>query len=155
MLKSVKKMSKRYWVLQGREQVTKIVRMCVLCTKLEGLPFKTIFSPNLPNFKVDENPPFTQVGVDYACPLLVYNKDTKEQDKFYVCLFTCASTRAVHLKLTDNLSFEALIRAFRRFCARRGLPRTLVSDNAFRSASKEIKKLLRTPRLKEYLALKI
>ena len=146
----------RYWVLRGREQVKEMVPKCVLCKKLEGLPFKTIFSPDLPNFRVDERPPSTHVGVDFAGPLLVYNKDTKEQDKCYVCQFTCASTRAVHLELTESLSVEALIRAFRRFCVRRGLPRTLVSDNAktFRSASKEIKKLLRMPRFKEYLVLK-
>ncbi len=48
------------------------------------------------------------------------------------------------------------IRAFRRFCARRGLPATIISDNAktFKSSAKEIQKLLRSPRLDEYLSLR-
>ena len=66
-----------------------------------------------------------------------------------MCLFTCASTRAVHLELVEDLTVESLIRAFRRFCARRGLPATIISDNAktFKAASKEVKKFLHTPHL--------
>lgn len=149
----------KYWVLRGREQVKYIIRRCILCRKLEGLPFKYTFCPDLPEFRVDESPPFSHVGVDFAGPLIVSDKTQQvDQDtsKCYVCLFTCASTRAVHLELVENLTVEAFIRAFRRFCARRGLPATIISDNAktFKSASKEIKKLLRSPRLKEYLTLK-
>ena len=146
----------KYWVLRGREKVKSIVRKCVVCKKIEGVPYKTVFCPDLPKFRVDEDSPFTHVGIDFAGPLIV-QKDVRTHDnsnvKCYVCLFTCASTRAVHLEVVENLTVEAFIRAFRRFCARRGLPAILVSDNAktFKSASKEIKKLLRTPRLKEYL----
>ena len=76
--------------------------------------------------------------------------------KCYVCLFTCASTRAVHLELVEDLTVESFIRSFRRFSARRGLPATIISDNSktFKAASKEVKNLLRTPHLKEYFALK-
>ena len=55
------------------------------------------------------------------------------------------------MELVESLEVEAFLRAFRRFCARRGLPSTLYSDNAktFKSAAKEVKKLLRSPRLHE------
>ena len=149
----------KYWVLRGREQVKYLIRRCILCRKIEGLPFKYEYCPDLPEFRVDESPPFSHVGVDFAGPLIVSDKTQqvgKDGSKSYVCLFTCASTRAVHLELVENLTVEAFIRAFRRFCARRGLPATIISDNAktFKSASKEVKKLLRSPRLKEYLTLK-
>ena len=74
--------------------------------------------------------------------------------KCYVCLYTCLSTRAVHLELVEGLDVEAFIRSFRRFCSRRGLQATLLSDNAktFKSASREVKKLVRSPKLFEYLA---
>ena len=50
--------------------------------------------------------------------------------KAWVCLFTCAATRAIHLELvTDNLS-ESFIRAFKRFTSCRGMPSTVISDNA-------------------------
>ena len=54
------------------------------------------------------------------------------------------------------LSVETLICVFRRFCARRGFPALLITDNAktLRSASKEVKSLLRSPRLSEYFMTK-
>eukprot|EP00794_Sanderia_malayensis_P021467 gene21467-biopygen1183 len=113
-------------------------------------PFKTKFSTDLPEFRVDDGPPFENVGVDFAGPLIVENKG---EMKCYVCLFTCAATRAVHLELVESLDVEAFIRAFRRFTSRRGLPHLMISDNAktYKAAAKEIKKLKRSPRLSEYL----
>ena len=143
-----------YWLPKGREIVKKLVRRCFLCRKLEGLPFKTIFCPDLPPCRVDEGPPFVNTGVDFAGPLLLSNK-SNESSKYYVCLFTCMSTRAIHLELVESLSVEAFLRAFRRFVGRRGLPAKMLSDNAktYKSAAKEVRKLLRTPRLFEALAL--
>ena len=82
--------------------------------------------------------------------------DKGDTSKSYVCLFTCAATRAVHLELVTSLSVETFICAFRRFCARRGLPALIITDNAktFKSASKEVKRLLRSPRLSEYFMTK-
>jgi hypothetical protein len=66
--------------------------------------------------------------------------------KVYICLFTCASTRAVYLELVPCLSVSSFLQAFRRFVSRRGLLSRLITDNAktFKSASKEVKKILRS-----------
>ena len=143
----------KYWILRGREKVKGVLRHCVLCKRMEGLPYKTKFSSNLPYYRVDNSPPFTHTGIDFAGPLLVSDK---ENAKYYVCLFTCAVTRAIHLELIESLSVESFCRAFRRFCARRGLPGSIISDNAktFKSASREIKKLIRSPKLHEHLTAK-
>ena len=97
-------------------------------------------------------PPFTFTGLDFAGPLYVRSEkengsaQCQETNKVFVCLFTCASTRAVHLELTQGLSVQSFLMAFRRFASRRGLPSMLISDNAktFRSASKEIQALSRS-----------
>ena len=140
----------RYWVLRGRESVRRITKGCTLCKKLEGLPYNSVFSKDLPSFRVDDSPPFCHVGIDFAGPLIVSGKTGNE--KSYICLFTCTSTRAVHLELVESLEVETFIRCFRRFSARRGLPATVLSDNAktFKAASKEVRKLLRSPRLTEH-----
>ncbi len=143
----------KYWIIRGRELVKKVVRRCILCKKHEGLSFKTKFCPDLPEYRVDDGPPFKNVGVDFAGPLMVENKG---EMKCYVCLFTCASTRAVHLELVESLDVESFIRAFRRFTARRGLPALMISDNAktYKAAAKEIKNLTRAQRLREYFTSK-
>ena len=57
-------------------------------------------------------------------------KRMKDYNKVYVCLFTCASTRAVHLELTRGMNIQDFPLAFRKFASRRGLPATIQSDNA-------------------------
>ena len=87
---------------------------------------------------------------------MVKSKEKGEVMKTYICLFTCGSTRAIHLELVESLVVESFIRAFRRFCRRRGLPATIITDNAkaFKSAALEVKKLLLAPRLSEHFKLK-
>ena len=70
-------------------------------------------------------------------------------DKAYVCLFTCSSTRAIHLELAPDLSVSSFLLLFRRFVSRRDLPVTLISDNAktFKGSAKEILKIARPRKL--------
>ena len=72
----------------------------------------------------------------------------------HVCLFTCASTRAVHLEIMRRLTADAFLLAFRRFASRRGLPATLLSDNArtFKSVSKDIARIARAKEVVNYMA---
>ena len=147
----------RFWVLRGRETAKRVIRQCLVCRRYEGIPFKSPPSTDLPNFRVSDDPPFTHVGLNFAGPLYIKGNaaDSEDSDlnKVYVCLFTCASTRAVHLELTRGLSVQAFLLAFRRFASRRGLPATIQSDNAktFQSSSKEIRKIARSPEVWRYL----
>jgi hypothetical protein len=56
----------------------------------------------------------------------------------YLLLFTCGVVRAVHLELTASLGLDDFLCAFRRFCARRGVPSVIYSDNArtFKAAAR-------------------
>ena len=108
--------------------------------------------PDLPPFWVDDYAPFSHTGLDFAGPSLVTRKKGGVVE-YHVCLYTCLSTRAVHLKLVEGSEVESFLCSFRRFCARRRLPVTLLSDNAktSNSAWKEVKKLVRPPRKFNYL----
>ena len=60
----------------------------------------------------------------------MHHKTGKNQTgKAYVALFTCASTRAVHLKLRSDLTTLEFQRALKEFIARRGQPQIMISDN--------------------------
>ena len=60
--------------------------------------------PPLPAFRVQEAPPFTNTGVDFASPLYIRNLG-KVQSKAWIVLYTCCVTRAIHLELvSDNVS---------------------------------------------------
>ena len=99
-----------------------------------------------------EAPPFTITGVDFTGALRVRDKHGLEE-KAYICLFTCANTRAIHLELVHDLSEEQFILAFRRFSSRRSVPKVMISDNAttFVSSAREIEKLTKSEAVLEEL----
>ena len=72
--------------------------------------------------------------------------------RWYICLFTCANTIAVHLEVVTDL-IEKFLQAFRRFVGRKSLPQLMISDNTstFQSAAKENERMLNSPTLNEYL----
>ena len=144
----------RYWTLKGRQIVKSILRSCVVCKKLEGLPYASPCPPDLPASRVSDDPPFAHTDLDFAGPLYVQESTDRGNDtKVYMCLFTCASTRVIHLELTRGLNVDSFLLAFCRFVGRRGLPATLLSDSAttFRSSSKEIQSICRSSELFHYL----
>ena len=61
----------------------------------------------------------------------------------HVRLFTCATSRAIHLEIVEDLSTGTFLLAFRRFVGRRSLPHLMISDNAstFEAAASELKDL--------------
>ena len=67
---------------------------------------------------------------------------------------TCATTRAIHLEVVEDLTVEAFLLAFRRFASRKSLPGKLISDNAstFASVNNGLKELFQSQALKEALA---
>ena len=117
-----------YWVPHGRSVVKKILRRCKICQRHEGGPYKMPLMPPLPTSRVSESAPFTHTGIDYFGPLFIKNKT--ENQKVWVCLFTCLVTRAIHLELLQNMSTEQFLLGFRRFLSRHGKPKEIISDNA-------------------------
>ena len=95
----------------------------------------------LPNFRVTASHVFCHTGVDFCGPYHVKFKG-RLRPKRYVCLFTCAATRAVHCKVTDGLDVHSFILALSRFHALRSGLRHLISDNGtnFRAGERELRK---------------
>ena len=140
-----------HWIVKGRAAVKKVLRRCVTCKRYEGKPMTMPHSPQLPQDRVSSQAPFSMTGVDFAGPL--YVQVAGQSVKTYVCLFTCGSTRALHLELTQDLTAESFLLAFRRFTGRRGLPLKIMSDNAktFKASSQDVSKIKKSPQVKQYL----
>lgn len=118
----------KYWIPQGRAQVQKVIRNCPPCVKHGGGPFLLPPAPALPSARVNYSSPFHFTGLDYLGPILVATDKGKE--KRWICLLTCLAIRALHLELVKDLSAKECLLAIRRFTAVRGIPDTIISDNA-------------------------
>jgi len=137
----------RFWILRGRQATRKKVRACVICRKTEGPPFQCASPLDLLLERVSEDPPFSHTGMDFAGPLYIAHcSQGVESEEVHICLLTCASTRAIHLELTRDLSVETFLLVLRRFATRWELPATIISDNAktFKASSKEVSKIIRS-----------
>ena len=70
-------------------------------------------------------------------------------------LYTCATTRAVHLEIVQDLTAETFLLAFRKFAGRRSLPRVMISDNGstyLSAAAEELRSLMDSPEVREDLS---
>ncbi|XP_050303942.1 uncharacterized protein LOC126741531 [Anthonomus grandis grandis] len=112
-----------FWILGGRRAIRHAISKCVVCKRHTSKPI-TVRSPPLSIDRVRDAIEFEITGVDFAGPLFV-----KSGEKIWICLFTCAVYRAVHLELCSSLLVVCFMQALRRFIARRGRPRTIYSDN--------------------------
>ena len=54
---------------------------------------------DLPIDRMQDGPPFTYCAVDYFGPF--YIKEKRKELKRYGCLFTCLTSRGVHIEVSD------------------------------------------------------
>ena len=142
----------QYWIIGGRSLIKKLLHKCKACRVIQSRHLQAP-PPPLPSFRVQENPPFVNTGVDYAGPLFVKEKEKDAcKQKVWISLFTCCVTRAVHLELVNDLTSHAFIKCFKRFTARRGVPALVVSDNGttFKGASKILQKIIQRTEVQEH-----
>lgn len=144
----------KYWIVKGRSLIRSIIYKCTICRRFEGRPFHGPPPPPLPPFRVREEPPFSCTAVDFAGPLYVKMQGAGSSSKTWLCLYTCCVTRAVHLDIVPDLTTSTFIRSLKRFCARRGLPHKILSDNGktFKAAAKVVRSTVDQQDVKRYLS---
>ena len=122
-----------------------------MCRKQCGKSYARPDTAPLPKNTVQDLLPFTVTGVDFTSTLYIHDHD--KEVKVYICLLTCANTRAVHLEVVSDLSTDTFILAFRRFASRKSLPQVMISDNAstYAAAAEEFSTLLKSEELETTL----
>ena len=136
-------LQQRFWIICGASTVRKILGNCMLCKKRNAKSMEQIMA-DLPSerFAVTK-PPFYNTGTDYFGSFFV--KQGRASVKRYECIFTCLTTRAVHLKVARSLTADSFINTFRQFICGRTKRHTVFSDNDtnFIVAEKELRQALK------------
>jgi len=134
----------QFWPMDGRNIARKTVHKCVQCFRTKPVICQPICG-DLPKDRVEPRRPFEVCGVDYAGPILVKTslRRNAQMTKGYICVFICFVTKAVHLELVGDLSTNAFLAALRRFWSRRGMSKTIYSDNGtnFVGANRQLREL--------------
>lgn len=140
---------------RARRIVNSVISACVICKRHQGRYYPYPNPTGLPAERVNRTRPFGSIGLDYFGPLMI-RSDNGQDRKTWVCLFTCMTTRAIHLEVVaDNSTIQFLL-AFRRFISGRGTPELVLSDNAptFKLGRKvlvnELKKLAEDKVVKDF-----
>ena len=109
---------RKFWIVKARSVLKKIRRDCVLCKKLYSKPCVQQMADLPPERVVPGQPPFHCVGFDVFGPFHV--NQGRSIVKRYGVVYSCFSTRAVHIEMLPSLGTDTFINGFMRFIS---LPR--------------------------------
>ena len=118
------------WIIGAKRMITSMIHNCVMCRKLRrSTEYQKM--ADLPQDRITPGPPFTSVGVDAFGPWQVLTRRTRggaAHSKRWGILFTCLTTRAVHLEVVEEMTSSSFINALRRFVSLRGPVKLFRSD---------------------------
>ena len=137
-------MRTQYWIPSGKRYIKRVINSCLICRRLKVQAYLPHISPSLPPFRVVEASAFSSVGIDFLGPIYIKTPLTKKSVKTYVALFTCSTSRGIHLEPVTSMDTPHFLMSLRRFIARRGVPHYIQSDNfgTFKRADLELSKFL-------------
>ncbi|XP_070138965.1 uncharacterized protein [Drosophila bipectinata] len=95
----------KFWITNLRRLLRRVVSKCNVCKLRKARPTQPEMGP-LPADRQEANGwPFKSTGLDYFGPLLV--TIGRRTEKRWVALFTCLTTRAIHLEMAHDLSTDS------------------------------------------------
>lgn len=122
----------RFWILSARSVIRHRIHKCNFCYKTKPRPLMSPIMSDLPASRVNQvAKAFVHTGCDYAGPITytpMRSRGVKSR-KGYICVFTCLTTRAIHIELATDLTTVSFLSALKRFLARRGPVSYMYSDN--------------------------
>ncbi len=143
----------KWWIPKLRSKVKKVINRWNRCKVFRAKPYGTTATSDLPRFRTEGGRPFETTGIDFAGPLY-YKLSKREEGKCYIIIFTCATSRAVHLEVSKSQTAEEFQRKLNAFVTRRTRPKRIISDNAsvFKSTATWIRKIRKSEALQDHLA---
>lgn len=117
----------KFWITQIRPLVKSVKHSCMICKRLYA-PTHHQKMGDLLSCQVEPGrPAFSYTGLDVFGPF--YVRQGRSEVKRYGCIYTCLTTRAVHIEVLPKLDTDSFLNGFFRFVSRRGKPEKVFSDN--------------------------
>lgn len=131
----INELRQRFHVAGLRSEVKRVMKRCQVCRITKARPRIPLMGCFPDARSAVFLRPFTHTAVDFFGPIIV--TVGRRNEKRYGVLFTCMTTRAVHLEIAHSLDTDSCVMAIKNFIARRGRPVEIWSDNGtnFKAAS--------------------
>ena len=117
----------KFWIPKVFSFVRSVLKECMKCKKLHKRTIK-LNQSSYRDFRADPKQiPFRQVFVDHIGPFQVRNsKECKV--KVYLLCITCLWSRAINLKVCNDLSLPEFLKGFQLHTFEYGVPESCISD---------------------------
>lgn len=112
-------------------------RECAKCRRRKAKACRQIMAP-LPLSRLKTSfRTLTRTDVDFAGSFITMKRPGKRRMKRYLCIFTCLTSRVVHLEMAFRLATDSFLNTFHRMTSRRGLPDEIYSDNGIKELTRK------------------
>jgi len=89
-----------YWILKGTATVRKVLGQCLFCRRKNARPGVQMMADLQKERLTPNKPAFCFTGFDYFGPFIV--RQGRSDVERYGSIFTCFTTRAVHLEVAHS-----------------------------------------------------
>ena len=118
---------KNFWITHVYSTVKKVLSDCLLCKRLNERAVKLNQSP-YPEFRINpDNVPYRQIFIDHMGPFKTKNEQGETTKVWLLCI-TCLWSRAINLKICNDLSTGEFLRALQLHAFEYGVPSRCLSD---------------------------
>lgn len=138
----INRLREKFWIPTCRMVVKKAFKSCMMC-RVKKPKVKLVEMGDIPKERSEKCEfPFTYTGLDYFGPIMA--KYGRRYEKVYGALFTCLTTRGIHVELASSLTTNSALMALTRFMNLRGVPKKVFSDHGsnFVGADNELKEFI-------------
>ena len=97
----------RFWIPHANSAARTVIGDCMTCKRQRQQPGEQKMADLPADRIIADLPPFTDVGIDYFGPMEV--KRGRNTVKRYGVIFTCLTSRAVHLEVAHTLDTDSCI----------------------------------------------
>ena len=142
---------KKLLIINGNAAVKRYLSLCGRCSLVKAKPVRQLMADLPVERTTAGHKAFAVCGLDYFGHVkYVEGRSTK---KAWGLLFTCMSSRSVHVEVFTSLSLKDFLLAFSRFNDVQGKVEVIFLDNSssFQVASKALPHLLKSPELRNSL----
>ena len=116
------------WVVRAKQLAKKVCHACMECRRQKH----QLLGQQMASLGSESStvcPPWTHIALDYAGPVVLRGEvNTRSRGKGWILVYVCKSTKAVCLLPTASYDTAAFLVRHREFVARKGRPRSIVSD---------------------------